>query len=119
LVRKQTTKKTDTLSENIRTEIQNNHDRIAKVIEYHELLRDSSRYYLKVKRHKLPKMFRGINVLILSRSAFETGVQTGLVNEYAVEKIQELNKIYTFQKAYNDFGNILLSSLFSLYRFFR
>ena len=49
-----------------------------------------------------------------SNSAFETGIQTGLINEVGVDKIQALNEIYTRQRAYEEFANLLLSGLITM-----
>ncbi|MAN60186.1 MAG: hypothetical protein CMC08_10160 [Flavobacteriaceae bacterium] len=103
------------MKNNLRAELQNNKEKVEKVIDYHRMLRDSSRYYLR-SQHELPgqpTFFRGVNTLTLSNSAFDTGVQTGLLNEMDLEKIQAINDVYTKQRAYEDFANLLLSGLIS------
>lgn len=112
--KKQQKEKTASLTENIMVEVKTNRDKIANVIAYHEKLRDSARYNLNTKNNKIPSFFRGIRVVTLPNSAHETGIQTGLLNEFPVEELQILNEAYTYQDSYNKFGNILLSSLFSM-----
>ena len=111
---KQQKEKTASLTENIMIEVKTNRDKIANLITYHKKLRDSARHNLGTKNNKIPSFFRGIRVATLPNSAHETGIQTGLLNEFPVEKLQILNEAYTYQDAYNKFGNILLSSIFSM-----
>ena len=47
----------------------------------------------------------------LVNSAYSTGIQTGIVNELPIDVIQDVNKMYTYQNDYNDFGNLLMASL--------
>lgn len=111
---KQQNAKKKILIENMISEINENKNNIIEVVQYHEMLRDSSRYYLKSGRADMPSFFRGVNTLTLINSAFETGIQTGLLNELSIDKIQSLNRVYTSQKSYNDFCNILLSGLLNM-----
>ena len=102
------------LIENIIVEVKDNQTNINSVVRYHEMLRDSSRHFLKLNKSEIPSFFRGVNTLTLSNSAFETGVQTGLLNELSIDKIQSLNRVYTSQKSYDEFCNILLSGLINM-----
>lgn len=111
---KQQNTKKKILIENIISEIHENKNNIIEVVPYHEMLRDSSRYYIKSDIAKMPPFFKGVNTLTLIDSAFETGVQTGLLNELPIDIIQSLNRVYTFQKSYNEFCNILLSGLINM-----
>ena len=99
------------LIENISAEIKENHKNIKASVQYHQKLRDSSRYYLKLNKTEIPEFFKGLKTLTLTNSAFETGIQTGLLNELPIKKLQTLNRAYTSQGSYNEFGNILLSGL--------
>ncbi len=113
-------KKTNTqlqyLEQNIISEIKINQQKVTQVIDYHRTLRDSSRFYLQQERIDVfkPNFFRGVNTLTLSNSAFETGIQTGLINDIPLQQIQELNEVYTQQRAYEDFANLLLSGLITM-----
>ncbi|HEY9113353.1 MAG TPA: hypothetical protein VIN10_01555 [Bacteroidales bacterium] len=111
---KQQDSKKKLLIENIISEIKDNKNNINMVVDYHEMLRDSSRYFLKSGKNQIPSFFRGVNTLTLTNSAFETGIQTGLLNELSIDKIQSLNRVYASQKAYNEFCNILLSGLINM-----
>lgn len=100
----------------ITSEMQSNQSRIANVIDYHKMLRDTTRYYLQQKEltEFQPRFFRGLNTLTLSNSAFETGTQTGLINNFGLEELQALNNVYTKQRAYENFTNILLTGLMNM-----
>lgn len=47
-------------------------------------------------------------------SAFLTGVQTGILNDLPVHKIQALNQLYSFQDIYNDLNNMIISGLLNM-----
>lgn len=111
---KQQNAKKKILIENIIAEVRDNQSNINLVVTYHEMLRDSSRHYLQLNKSTIPSFFRGVNTLTLANSAFETGIQTGLLNELSINQIQSLNRVYTSQKAYGEFCNILLSGLINM-----
>ena len=96
---------------NLKAEIENNKNRIQDVIEYHKVVRDSSQYYRQVKLTKMPRFFAGVRTSALSNSAFESGIQTGLINGLPFKDIQSLNYVYTIQDSYNDFSTLLLAGL--------
>ncbi|HFA50610.1 MAG TPA: hypothetical protein ENJ95_16510 [Bacteroidetes bacterium] len=100
------------LLENIRSEINTNKQIVAGGLDYHEMVRDSSRYYsgdgLAIGR---PAFFQGTRHRTLVNSAYKTGVQTGVINELPINSIQELNQLYTLQDSYNDYGKMQLEGL--------
>ncbi len=108
--------KTEVLKTSIENEINNNKSKIGNVLNYHRTVRDSARYYLNqpFTKSKAISFFRGVNTVVLNNSAFDTGVQTGLITNIPVEKIQALNEIYSRQKSYQDFSNLLISGLITL-----
>ncbi|MCA6073768.1 hypothetical protein [Fulvivirga sedimenti] len=104
------------LMKNISTEIQTNKASVERVIDYHRMVLDSSRYYFNqptITNYK-PEFFKGVNTISFYNSAFETGIQTGLINEISIDKIQKLNEVYTQQRSYEDFSNLLLSGLITM-----
>lgn len=113
---KKDNKKTEVVLNSIKAEMQNNKSKIEKVIGYHRTLRDSARFYLNQEYvgSKRPTFFRGVNTVILNNSAFDTGIQTGLLTNIPVEKIQKLNNIYSRQKSYQEFSNLLISGLITM-----
>ncbi len=104
------------LMKNITSEIQTNRSNIERVIDYHRMVLDSSRHYLNQSTitNLKPDFFKGVNTISFYNSAFETGIQTGLINEIPIDKIQKLNEVYTQQRSYEDFSNMLLSGLIAM-----
>lgn len=90
--------------------------KIERVLDYHIMLSDSSAYYLLLPPEKLerPSFFRGIQMPRLMNSAFLTGVQTVILNDLPVHKIQALNQLYSFQDIYNDLNNMIISGLLNM-----
>ena len=109
---RRTQSQTDIFLQNLKSEIMSNQERLEAVLGYHILLRDSSRYYsdpeIPVGR---PAFFKGTRVVKLSNSAYQTGIQTGVLNELSLDHIQRLNKLYTFQEDYNEFVDMLMLTL--------
>lgn len=109
---KQKEDESEFLVNNLISEMKTNQNRLNDVINYHVLLRDSSRYYSDNRiETKKPDFFKGISVMKLNFSAYNTGIQTGVINELSIDKIQQINQLYTLQSDYNEFGNLLMSSL--------
>lgn len=99
----------------IRTEINTNKNKIEKVIHYHIMLRDSSRYYLSSGKRitERPAFLKGLRTPNLISSAYKTGIQTGIINALPIDKIQTFNQVYNLQKAYNEY---IIASVPSLLR---
>lgn len=91
-----------------------NRESVKNVLDYHMMLRDSSTYYYQQKKIAKTQFFEGIGALTLNNSAYETGIQTGLINELSFDQIQLVNNTYTHQKNYNEFGTLILSGLISM-----
>lgn len=108
--------KRDLLIQNVISEIESNKQKINRVIDYHRIVRDSSRHFLQQKAltQLKPTFFRGVNPLTFTNSAYETGIQTGLFNNMPLEKTQAINEVYTQQRAYEDFTNLMLAGLVNL-----
>ncbi|UZR96156.1 hypothetical protein [Chondrinema litorale] len=107
------------LVDNIVLEIENNLQKVKYVNEYHKTLLDSSQFYSNpqnttvIGNGKLqgkPSFFKGTQIINLTSSAYNTGIQTGIINELPIEKIQALNQLYTFQETYNEYGKMLMTS---------
>ncbi|MFK7970623.1 MAG: hypothetical protein AB8F95_09655 [Bacteroidia bacterium] len=99
------------LIENLQLEIISNKAHIESVQEYHRILRDSSRHYSNPDVEMGEGgFFRGTRIFSLSNSAYQTGIQTGIITELPISKIQALNQLYTLQSTYNDFGKMLLTN---------
>jgi len=100
------------LVNNLISEIETNENKLNNVLDYHIMLRDSSRYYSNIENGGInSNFFKGTRVSKLMNSAFNTGLQTGVINELPIEKIQLINRLYTFQNDYNKFADIMMASL--------
>ena len=110
------TSKYNALLLNITSEIKANQVKIDQVIGYHKMLKDSTKYYLNTKEFTnfKPSFFKGVNTLSFNNSAYQTGIQTGLLNVMELEKVQAINDVYTKQRAYEEFANVLLSGLITM-----
>lgn len=110
-----TKSQTELLRQNIVAEIQSNKKKITEVLEYHIMVRDSSRYYRSITEFtQMPTFFKGTRSITLINSAFDTGIQTGLINSLEFQEIQSINNVYTMQSAYKDYNNLLLSGLITI-----
>ncbi|MGB3606599.1 MAG: hypothetical protein WA775_08745 [Psychroserpens sp.] len=110
-----TASQTELLRNNIIAEIKSNKSKIDEVLEYHTMIRDSSRFYKNIPNiEKMPSFFKGTRTITLTNSAFDTGIQTGLINNLKFEEIQAINNVYTMQSAYKDFNKLILSGLITI-----
>jgi hypothetical protein len=108
----QTKRQADILATNLISEIETNKAHLAQVFDYHVILRDSSRYYANPNNPiSKPGFFQGSRVMKLSFSAYNTGIQTGIINELPLDLIQQINHLYTLQQDYNDYGDMMMASL--------
>jgi hypothetical protein len=103
------------LIENIKMEIETNKSTIERVIDYHKMLRDSTRYYSNAETvSTMPTFFQGTRTQQFSSSAYNTGIQTGIINELPLNNIQLLNKVYNFQEFSNDYSKMLMNGLITM-----
>jgi hypothetical protein len=103
------------LVDNIQMEIETNKRIIENVIDYHKMLRDSSRYYANAEIiNKRPAFFQGTRTQQFSSSAYNTGIQTGVINELPLSKIQLLNNVYNYQDFCNEYSKMLMNGLITL-----
>jgi hypothetical protein len=102
----------DKLVNNVLVEIANNQDAIEQTRGYHQMLRDSSMHYANPETAiKKPDFYQGTRVLKLSVSAYQTGIQTGIINELNIDQIQGMNQLYTHIAEYNQYANTMMASL--------
>ncbi|MAX71009.1 MAG: hypothetical protein CL868_00125 [Cytophagaceae bacterium] len=108
--------KLKSLVENIKAEIHDNQTKVSHVIDYHRMVKDSTSYYLNKEDlvNFKPTFFKGVNTITFSNSAYQTGIQTGLFNKMKLKNVQAINDIYTKQRAYKDFANLLMSGLITM-----
>jgi hypothetical protein len=98
--------------ENLIAEVTLNKEKIEALAPYHKMLRDSSyQFSLNAKDNDKPNFFQGTQMPPLMKSAFETGIQTGILSNLSLEQIQVLNELYNQQEFYNDFGKTITTGL--------
>jgi len=110
------TNKQHLLIKNIEAEINSNKIKVENIIDYHIAVRDSSRLYLKQNDtdQTILAFFKGVNTVTFDNSAYQTGIQTGLFNTMSLDLVQSINEIYTKQRSYEDFANLLLAGLINM-----
>ena len=54
--------------------------------------------------------FKGLRPGFVNESAFNTGIQTGIIQQFELGLIQELNRLYTFQEKYNTHNESMVNS---------
>lgn len=105
-------KESNVLVQSIQKEIENNSQTIKNVLDYHTMLRDSCSFY---SNHNSPiknlNFFEGVRIKKLAESAYQTGLQTGIINNLDIERIQKLNALYTSQESFNEMANMILTGL--------
>jgi hypothetical protein len=110
--------KTKSFTDNLRNEINLNREKLTTIVDYHKLLRDSSRHYLfgksKIPLDRAPEFFKGIRTSSLLESAYNTGIQTGILTELDINQVQHLNQLYAMQKEYNEYAKITLEGFLNM-----
>ncbi len=102
-----------TYKEMLRNEIVENLEGIAEVSPYHiKLSKDFSKL---LQSEDLKKEFgaynlQGLQPGVVYNSAYKTGIQTGIIQEFDLNLVQILNRCYTLQEKYNSFNESMISS---------
>ena len=106
----------NTYKEMLKNEISENLGAIENVNSYHlQLAKDFSEILKDEKiEEKFGTMnFKGFRPGFVNNSAYDTGIQTGIIQEFDLELIQSLNKLYTLQGKYNRFNENMINSFLS------
>jgi len=99
--------------EMLKNEITENLASINSVSEYHiKLTKDISKL---LKSENLEEQFKdmtfnGFRPGLVSNSAYDTGIQTGIIQEFDLRLVQNLNKLYAFQGKYSRFNENLVNT---------
>jgi len=94
-------------------EIQENLEQVESVNLYHDTLTDRVSMMLNSENLMTDfKKFRftGLRPGIVNSSAYTTGVQTGILQEFDIQLIQSLNRLYAYQNNYDDYNSTMISS---------
>lgn len=103
----------DTYRMMLKQEISANLEGIKNVSDYH--IEMSSNFYQLLESEDIVESFKafeftGFRTGFVSSSAYETGIQTGIIQEFDMKLIQRINKLYTLQGKYNRFSESMISS---------
>ena len=98
---------------NLIEEMQANQMRLSKVIDYHEMLRDSSWIYYNNPSNvkERPTFFKGLQISSLPDGAYQTAILSESINLFSQKDIRSISNLYTFQRDYNEFAKLALSGL--------
>lgn len=109
-------KQADTYKKMLTTEITENLEGIEHVREYHIQLKDEFKALSQSEQivEDFEKVnFKGFRPGFVSNSAYNTGIQTGIIQEFDLKIIQALNKLYTLQGKYSRFNEDMINSFLS------
>lgn len=102
-----------TYQEMLRIELEENLQALQKVQDYHINLSQTFSNLLasdEIEKDFEASNFQGLKPGFVSSSAYQTGLQTGIIQEFDLNFVQTLNRCYTLQDKYNTFNENLLSS---------
>lgn len=97
-------------------EIGNNLVELNKVMPYHKQLSTDFSEILKsenVKEAFQSYSLNGFRPGLVNSSAYETGIQTGIIQQFDLNTIQQINRLYTLQNRYNNFNQSMINSFIS------
>ena len=106
-------KQTETFKKMLVNEIERNLEEVERVWPYHESLSidfdtlfNSENFSESFKQYQ----FRGLRTGLVNNSAYNTGIQTGIIQGLELELIQEINRLYTHQESYDEYNKSVINS---------
>lgn len=100
----------------ITEEVKQNLKNIEPCFEYHKKFKEelislakSDEPYAAFENYKM----KGLRPGFVSKSAYQTGIQTGIIQEFELNMIQDINNLYTFQSNYDEYNKSLLEGFIS------
>lgn len=106
-------KQAGTYQEMLKNEIGENLAELERVNPYHlELKQDFAEILASndIKKAFRSKSMQGIRPGLVNKSAYNTGIQTGIIQQFDLDVIQNVNKLYTLQDQYDAFNETIISS---------
>ena len=97
----------------LKNEISQNLEEIKGTYAYHEKLAEDINALAKnedLKKAFGEFSFKGLQPGLVNDSAYNTGIQTGIIQHFDLEFIQSLNRLYALQKKYDAFNESMISS---------
>jgi len=102
------------LDKMLQLEILNNQENINHTYDYHAQLKKDLEVINKsddIMKAVGAFQFKGLRPGNIDQSAFETGVQTGIIQEMEIHKVLNINKLYNLQKSYSSFNESMMSAI--------
>lgn len=102
-----------TYAQMLTTEVQQNLASLENVSIYHAKLTadfDSIYHSKDIKKAFDNYQLQGLRPGFVNSSAYETGIQTGIIQSLDLQLVQRLNMVYTLQEKYDNFNNNMLNS---------
>lgn len=109
-------KKVDTYQHMLQNEIKDNLKQVKRVLPYHDTLALRVQDLLNsedIKKEFENFRFTGLRPGMVHKSAFDTGIQTGVLQEFDLDLIQRLNRLYAFQDSYEKYNLTMMSTFLS------
>lgn len=109
-------KKTESFRQMLISELELNIQGIQRVKPYHEKLKIDFQDLLEEENpmEALQQYnFMGLRPGLVNQSAFDTGIQTGIIQEFSLEEVKLINQVYTIQSDYDTFNKAMLSAFLS------
>jgi len=111
---KHTDQQVDKLETLIINEIESNRSEVTKKLKYHEMLLDTLNVLKKgnnIDRSRLFNTFKGINPPRLKNACYQSGIQTGLINNFELEEVTLLNEIMAEQESLDKYSDAAIAAL--------
>ena len=100
----------------LQNEIKENLNTVEKAYPYHQKL--ATDFVDILNSRNLKESFnayelRGLKPGFVNRSAFDTGLQTGIIQEFDLNLVQKLNRLYAYQDNYKNYNETMINALIS------
>lgn len=100
----------------LKNELQQNLESVQGVRPYHQqLVKDFAEI---LQAEDIEQAFndyslKGLKPGFVNSSAYETGIQTGIIQQFDLTLVQQLNRLYMLQKRYTNFNENMINALSS------
>ncbi len=104
----------DVFTKMLYNEISANLKTVDRSLPYHLKLKGDFRTIARAEKsfEEIQKYtFQGLRPPRLNNGAYQTGVQTGILKDFDLEFVQQINRLYTLQESKVEFNNDILASM--------
>ncbi|MEM9823767.1 MAG: hypothetical protein AAF985_21970 [Bacteroidota bacterium] len=106
-------KQTEVFQQMLHNEIEQNLKEVSKKYTYHQKLQQDFQQLLnsqELEKDFGEYNFTGFLTGKMNASAYNTGIQTGIIQEFDLQLVQHLNRLYTLQEAYTNFNRSVINN---------